>query len=167
MQIGMKRHIYTFRQHKPMEKKLKIGWFSFSCCEDSIAPTTKLYAKINGKLFYGDVEELETQITAQPSVSGSQEKYYLKPKLKLEVLSVEGSSKKEARVVWKEAKHLIKHFVRKPMFRITLRTGKTIDVTGDHSLFKRVITNRYKGNYQGEGIEKIYPCRVSDVVKGD
>lgn len=149
-----------------MQKKLAIGLFSFSCCEDSVTGDSKLYAKTNGKLFFGTVEELEHKIVGH-TIQEKYGKQIIKPKDKLEVLSVEGGSKKESKVVWKQAKYFIKHYVEKPVLQIILRTGKSIKVTGDHSLFKRIITNRYIGNYKSTPIEKIAPCKASELNKID
>lgn len=149
-----------------MQKKLKVGWFSFTCCEDSVVGDSLIYAKIDGKLFFGTIEELE-KLLRFSSIRNINGKIIMIPKKKLEILSVTGNSKKECKIEWKEVKFFIKHMINKPIFKITLRTNKNIEVTGDHSLFKYKSTSKYTGNYQSDSIEKMIPCKVSELKNGD
>lgn len=81
--------------------------------EGSISGESKVYAKIDDRLWFGTISELEKQ------------KYQ-----KLEVLTVANS-----KIIWKEAK-LINHGTAQ-LYKITLKSGKEIKVTANHNLFKR------------------------------
>ena len=85
--------------------------------EGSISGNSEVYAKIDGKLWFGTISELEKQIY-----------------LKLEVLTVV-----DFRITWKEAK-LINHG-NAQLYKITLKSGKEVLATANHNLFRRKYTH--------------------------
>jgi len=81
--------------------------------EGSISGTSKVYVKLDGKLWYGTITELEQQ--------------------RYERLEVQ--TEKDYKIVWREAK-LINHGIGF-LFKITVKSGKEVKATANHNLFKR------------------------------
>ena len=101
---------------------------------DSITGDMKVKVLVNGKIEEKTVEELfnEWKENSDFEFFIRDEHEYLKPKKEIYVLGVDPE---KLIVTWTKVNYLIRHKVKKPIYEIKTKTGKTIKVTGDHSLF--------------------------------
>ncbi|HIC09684.1 MAG TPA: reverse gyrase, partial [Aquificales bacterium] len=98
---------------------------------DSITGDSKVLVKVNGEVKHLTVEELFEQLKEEGNVSLRNGHEYIEPK-DLQVVVVD----RDYRVRFGKAKYLIRHKVRKPIYRITTQSGREIKITGDHSIFR-------------------------------
>lgn len=63
------------------------------------------------------------------------------------------SMSKDGKIEWKEPSHFIRHYVNKDLLKITLNSGRIIEVTPDHSLFGLSETGEIN-EVSGKDIEK-------------
>ncbi|NPA13643.1 MAG: reverse gyrase [Aquificae bacterium] len=98
---------------------------------DSITGDSKVLVKVDGKTKHLTVEELFELLKEEYKVELRNGHEYIKP-TNLWVPVVD----KNYRVRFGKAKYLIRHKVKKPIYKITTQSGREIKITGDHSIFR-------------------------------
>ncbi|MEM0481212.1 MAG: ATPase, T2SS/T4P/T4SS family [Candidatus Aenigmatarchaeota archaeon] len=88
--------------------------------EDSVSGEEEILLKENGKIRRVKIEDIFKGRVEDEIIPEN-----------VEVLSIN----KFGKVEFKKVKKFIRHKVKKPLYKIVLASGKTIKVTGDHSLF--------------------------------
>ncbi len=98
---------------------------------DSITGDSKVLVKVDGEIKHLTVEELFELLKEEYKVELRNGHEYIKP-TDLWVPVVD----KNYRVRFGKAKYLIRHKVKKPIYKITTQSGREIKITGDHSIFR-------------------------------
>ncbi len=98
---------------------------------DSITGDSKVLVKVNGEIKHLTVEELFELLKEKYEVELRNGHEYIKPE-NLYVPVVD----RDYRIRFGKAKYLIRHKVRKPIYKITTQSGREIKITGDHSIFR-------------------------------
>ena len=98
---------------------------------DSIMGDSKVLVKVGGEIKHISVEKLFEELKGQYGVEIRNGHEYLKPS-ELYVPVVD----RDFRVRFGKAKYLIRHRVRKPIYKIVTQSGREIKITGDHSIFR-------------------------------
>ncbi len=96
---------------------------------DSVSGDSKVLVKWNREILYMPIEELYERLLEKEEFFVWRDHEYIRPK-NLYVLGY-----KDGKIQFVKVNYLIRHFVKKPLYRIRTRTGREIRVTGDHSLF--------------------------------
>ncbi|RTZ68583.1 MAG: reverse gyrase, partial [Aquificaceae bacterium] len=98
---------------------------------DSITGDSKVLVKVGDEIKHITVEKLFEELKERCEVEIRNGHEYLKPS-DLYVPVVD----RDFRVRFGKAKYLIRHKVRKPIYKITTQSGREIKITGDHSIFR-------------------------------
>lgn len=140
---------YTTKIHGFAATKMKdfkeIPWYSI---DSSVAGDSRLLMRHKGKFYRLTIEELYTKGEGRKV---SPNEYVASLPNGWETLTIDDDLKS----VWKPVPYVIKHTVRKSMYKLHLTGGKSIQGTGDHSYFTL--------NPLGELVE----VKPSDMKKGD
>ncbi|MEM1538777.1 MAG: LAGLIDADG family homing endonuclease [Candidatus Nezhaarchaeales archaeon] len=133
-------------------------WSTFKAgdCEDSVTGDAELYAKINGKLFYGPVEELYKTVRGEEVTRNG--RVVKTPFDEVYVLSPSSYYQRFSRLAWKRVKYLYAHRTDKDVYEVKVKGGLKVKVTSDHSLFKAYYSGG-KGQY-------FKPVKVGEVRPG-
>jgi len=98
---------------------------------DSITGDSKVLVKVGDEIKQITVEKLFEELKERHEVELRNGHEYLKPSdLYIPVVDRDFS------VRFGRAKYLIRHKVRKPIYKITTQSGREIKITGDHSIFR-------------------------------
>ncbi|MBI4043986.1 MAG: Flp pilus assembly complex ATPase component TadA [Candidatus Diapherotrites archaeon] len=95
--------------------------------EDSVSGEAEILYEYRGKVFKSTVGELVDGLAEDDSI----EDCMLENENDIRIPSMNP----QGRIEWSKPSHFIRHRVKKDLLKITLKSGKTIEVTPDHSLF--------------------------------
>ena len=104
--------------------------------EDSVSGDSEILYEHEGKVLKKSVAELIDSLAEDDSIKD----IALENDEGIKVLSVSQGAKVE----WKEPSHFIRHWVKKDLLELTLKSGRTIKVTPDHSLFSLGVDGKLK-----------------------
>jgi Flp pilus assembly CpaF family ATPase len=95
--------------------------------EDSVSGDAEIVYRHGGKIVKSTVGELIDGLAEDDSIKDIS----LEDDEDIEIPTMS----KDGQVEWKKPSHFIRHWVKKDLLTITLKSGRTIKVTPDHSLF--------------------------------
>jgi intein/homing endonuclease len=109
---------------------------------DSVTGDARILYSIDGDLAYTSMEVMFEKVRKNSEISVRGTRTWITPRVTVRVLTTSSLHQCDARIIWGRVRRLYSHTTDKDVYRITLSGGRSIKVTGDHSVFKDSFSNK-------------------------